>query len=123
MRPSIREGVLAGSAGGRVTVLSDSARELLALREDDFEGRRLVDLPLDVGVLEVLVGEDDVHDRVLMVDGRLIVLNRNRIHNEGRAVGTVTTMRDRTELLAMQSELNAREAVTDTRSDKNNGIN
>ncbi|HEY9565554.1 MAG TPA: ATP-binding protein, partial [Nocardioides sp.] len=114
MLHSIREGVLAVSAEGRVTVLSDSARELLALREDDFEGRRLVDLPLDVGVLEVLVGEDDVHDRVLMVDGRLIVLNRNRIHHEGRAVGTVTTLRDRTELLAMQSELSARESVTET---------
>src|SRR3546814_19915490 len=49
-----------------------------------------------------------------MFDGRLIVLNRNRIHHEGRAVGTVTTIRDRTELLAMQSELSARESVTET---------
>ena len=32
----------------------------------------------------------------------------------GRQVGTVATLRDRTELLSMQSELNARESVTGT---------
>jgi sensor histidine kinase regulating citrate/malate metabolism len=43
-----------------------------------------------------------------------VVLNRNRVVNDGRQVGTVTTLRDRTELMAMQSELNARESITET---------
>ena len=57
---------------------------------------------------------DDVRDEVLVVAGRVVVLNRNRVLHEGRQVGTVTTLRDRTELLAMQSELSARESITET---------
>ena len=44
----------------------------------------------------------------------MVVLNRNRVVNGGRQVGTVTTLRDRTELMAMQSELTARESITET---------
>jgi sensor histidine kinase regulating citrate/malate metabolism len=59
-------------------------------------------------------GGDEVRDAVLVVGGRVLVLNGNRVLHDGRASGTVTTLRDRTELLAMQSELSARESVTET---------
>jgi sensor histidine kinase regulating citrate/malate metabolism len=65
-------------------------------------------------VRDALLGDSDVRDAVLTVGGRVIVLNRNRVFHDGRQVGTVATLRDRTELLAMQSELNARESVTRT---------
>jgi sensor histidine kinase regulating citrate/malate metabolism len=110
---SIREGVVAVGNDGAVTVISDSARELLDLPEDA-EGHRLADLPLAPSVREVLLDGSDVRDAVLMVGGRVVVLNRNRVFHEGRQVGTVATLRDRTELLSMQSELNARESVTRT---------
>ena len=110
---SIREGVVAVGTDGRVTVLSDSARELLDL-PPDVEGRQLADLPLAPSVRDVLLDDSDVRDAVLMVGGRVVVLNRNRVFHDGRQVGTVATLRDRTELLAMQSELNARESVTRT---------
>ena len=60
------------------------------------------------------MGDSDVHDAVMVVAGRVVVLNRNRVLYDGRQVGTVTTLRDRTELLAMESELSARESVTET---------
>ena len=110
---SIREGVVAVGNDGAVTVMSDSARELLDL-PDDVEGRQLADLPLAPNVREVLLDDSDVRDAVLMVGGRVVVLNRNRVIHDGRQVGTVATLRDRTELLSMQSELNARESVTRT---------
>ena len=46
----------------------------------------------------------------MVVGGRVVVLNRSLVVHRGRRVGTVTTLRDRTELLAMQSELSARQA-------------
>ena len=110
---SIREGVLAVGNDGAVTVMSDSARELLGL-PGDVEGRQLADLPLAPSVRDVLLDDSDVRDQVLMVGGRVVVLNRNRVIHEGRQVGTVATLRDRTELLSMQSELSARESVTRT---------
>ena len=110
---SIREGVVAVSADGSVTVISDSARELLGLPADG-AGRKVADLGLEPRVREALEARDDVRDEVLVVAGRVVVLNRNRVLHEGRQVGTVTTLRDRTELLAMQSELSARESITET---------
>ena len=110
---SIREGVVAVAPDGTVTVLSDSARELVGLPESAV-GRRIDELDLDPGLRAALVGDDEVQDRVLVLSGRVVVLNRNRVVDRGRQVGTVTTLRDRTELMAMQSELTARESITET---------
>lgn len=110
---SIREGLVAVSADGVVTVLSESARELLDLPADA-QGRRLDALTLEPRVRELLAGDGEVHDAVLLVAGRLVVVNRNPVRAEGRPAGTVVTLRDRTELLAMQSELSARQGVTET---------
>jgi sensor histidine kinase regulating citrate/malate metabolism len=55
-----------------------------------------------------------VHDAVLVAGDTVLVLNRRRVLHDGRPAGTVTTLRDRTELLALQSELHARESVTET---------
>ena len=110
---SIREGVVAVATDGTVTVLSDSARELVGLPETAV-GRKVDDLDLEPGLRAALVGDDEVQDRVLVLGERVVVLNRNRVVNGGRQVGTVTTLRDRTELMAMQSELTARESITET---------
>ncbi|WP_220451325.1 sensor histidine kinase [Nocardioides dongkuii] len=110
---SIREGLVAISGDGVVIVLSESARELLNL-PGDAQGRPLADLDLEPRVRDLLSGTDEVHDAVLLVDGRLVVVNRNPVRARGRGAGTVVTLRDRTELLAMQSELTARQGVTET---------
>jgi two-component system, CitB family, sensor kinase len=51
---------------------------------------------------------------VVVVDGRAVVVNRTLVAHPGGDAGTVTTLRDRTELLALQSELQVRRSVTDT---------
>jgi len=113
---SIREGVVVVGDDGRVSLVSDSARELLGLPDDaaDPTGRRLDDLGLDPAVVDLLRGTDEVHDAVLVSGDTVLVLNRRRVLHDGRPAGTVTTLRDRTELLALQSELHARESVTET---------
>jgi sensor histidine kinase regulating citrate/malate metabolism len=110
---SIREGVVAVADDGTVTVLSDSARELLGLPTTAL-GRRVDELDLAAELRDALVGAEDLRDRVVVLSGRVVVLNRNRVLDRGRQVGSVTTLRDRTELLAMQSELTARESITET---------
>ncbi|WP_430594673.1 ATP-binding protein [Isoptericola sp. QY 916] len=119
---SIREGVVVVGDDGRVSLMSDSARELLGLvgpvggagDAPDPTGRRLEDLGLDPAVLDLLQGTDEVHDAVLVAGDTVLVLNRRRVLHDSRPAGTVTTLRDRTELLALQSELHARESVTET---------
>jgi two-component system CitB family sensor kinase len=110
---SIREGVVAVSPDGTITVISDSARELLGLPAAR-EGERVDRLDLDPALRDALTGTAEARDDVLVVGGRVLVLNRSRVEYAGRHVGTVTTLRDRTELLALESELTARQGVTDT---------
>lgn len=112
---SVREGVVAIGQDGVITVLNDSARELLGLGpQDGVEGSHVRALPIGPEVGAVLLGPGDVRDQVLVVGDRVLVANRNRVSHQGRDVGAVTTLRDRTELLAMQSELTARESITET---------
>lgn len=110
---SIREGVVAVADDGTVTVLSDSARELIGL-DDDVQGRRVDDLRLDPAVRDLLADHAEIRDQVVVLGERVLVVNRNPVLERGRRVASVTTLRDRTELLALQSELSARESITNT---------
>lgn len=110
---SIREGVFAVADDGTVTVMSDSARELIGL-DRDIEGRRVDDLDLDPAVHDLLADDAEIRDHVVVLGDRVLVVNRNPVLERGRRVASVTTLRDRTELLSLQSELSARESITNT---------
>lgn len=110
---SIREGLVAVADDGTVTLLSDSARELIGL-DGDVEGRRVDDLEIDPAVRDLLADTAEIRDHVVVLGERVLVVNRNPVVEGGRRVASVTTLRDRTELLALQSELSARESITNT---------
>lgn len=110
---SLREGVVAVSDDGTVTVMSDSARELLSLT-GDVEGHRVDDLDLPPVVHDLLADPTEIRDQVVVLGERVLVVNRNPVLERGRRVASVTTLRDRTELLALQSELSARQSITNT---------
>ena len=82
---SLREGLVGVAADGRVTVVNDTARALLGLAEvgpDD----RLADLDLPPEVAELLTAdepEDEVVDALLVVGGRVLVVNRRRVRGPG----------------------------------------
>lgn len=112
---SIREGVVAVGTDGRITMINDGARDLLGLGED-VVGRLLRDLGLDPQVVDVLATGtgSDTQDAILLVDERVIVFNQRSASSRGEGIGTVTTMRDRTDLVSMQSQLSSNLSITDT---------
>lgn len=110
---SIREGVVAVNNDGAITVLNDSAQELLGLTGGDV-GRRVDDVPLDPAVRQFLLSGEDGRDVVLATPTRVLALNRRAATSQGHKIGTVTTMRDSTELASMQSQLTSHKSVTDT---------
>lgn len=111
---SIREGVIGISPDGVVTVLNDGACELLEMPPDAV-GRPLAALDIPGPVREALRGTAyPSQDMVVVVGGRALVLNRQRASSAGRDIGTVTTLRDRTELVALESQLSSTRNVTDT---------
>lgn len=110
---SIREGVIAVNNDGVITVVNGSATALLGL-SDDAANRHVEGLDIGDQVKRVLLDPVDTRDSLLLVGERLIVLNRNRVTHGNRQVGTVTTLRDRTELIAMQSQVDAHQSITET---------
>ncbi|WP_299052264.1 ATP-binding protein [uncultured Nocardioides sp.] len=110
---SIREGVVGVGTDGRVTVLNDGARALLGLPTDAV-GRHVDDLALHPALRSLLLAAEPARDAVVVADGKALVVSREAAASEGRSIGTVTTVRDRTELVTLQSQLDVSRSVTDT---------
>ncbi len=117
---SIREGVLGVDSAGRITVANDGARDLLDLPEDCV-GRPVDDLGLEPDVVDVLAGRAPGADVVVLHRDRVLVANRRTARTagtegprSGQAIGTVTTLRDRSDLIALQRQLGATRSVGET---------
>lgn len=110
---SIREGVVAVNNEGDITLLNDSAQELLDVG-DAVVGRRADSVGLDPGVVEFLLSGEDGRDVVIATRTRVLALSRRAATSQGQRIGTVTTMRDSTELAALQGQLSSHKSVTDT---------
>jgi two-component system, CitB family, sensor kinase len=110
---SIREGVVAVNTEGEITLLNDSAHELLGVTGAAV-GRRVDSVGLDPAVVEFLLSGEDGRDVVIATRTRVLALNRRAATSQGRRIGTVTTMRDSTELAALQGQLSSHKSVTDT---------
>jgi sensor histidine kinase regulating citrate/malate metabolism len=110
---SIREGVVAVNNEGVVTLLNDSAQELLGVTEAAV-GQRVDGVGLEPAVVEFLLSGEDGRDVVIATRTRVLALNRRAATSQGQRIGTVTTMRDSTELAALQGQLSSHKSVTDT---------
>ena len=110
---SIGEGVVAVNNDGAITVLNDSAQVLLDVAADAV-GRQVDAVGLDPAVAEFLSSGGDGRDVVIVTRTRVLALNRRAASSQGREIGTVTTMRDSTELASMQGQLSSHKSVTDT---------
>lgn len=109
----VKEGVVALDAQQRVTVANDSARRMLEL-DDECTGTHVAELGLDPHVLDVFTHAQLGPDRLALVGDRVLAFNRMPMRLRGRVIGTVTTMRDRTELSSLEKELDNTLATTDT---------
>ncbi len=124
----IKEGLLAVDLARRVTLINDEAATLLSIPQAGAVGHALAELGADRPLLglfpergrsEVAApspgdGVADPVDRVLLVRGRLVTVNVRPVRQQGRLVGHVATLRDRTELLELQRDLDVTRATTDS---------
>ncbi|NUQ87590.1 MAG: ATPase, partial [Glycomyces artemisiae] len=100
----IAEGVIAVDDQHRVTLVNDVGRRLLDL-PDGAVGRTLDDLDLTARLRDVLTGTVTGSDQVVLQGNRVLVVNRMPVEKDGRALGAVATLRDRTELAQLERDL------------------
>jgi sensor histidine kinase regulating citrate/malate metabolism len=101
---AIREGVLVLDRDARVLMANDEALRLLGL-SGDVEGNHIDDLVSDGPLRARLAKGEPVRDELQVVGSRVLVVNRGETRVDGRLVGTVTTLRDRTELQELTRDL------------------
>ena len=109
----IAEGVIALDPNDRVTMVNPLAAQLLSLPAEPI-GQSLADLAIEGRLREVLTGATGAErDAVVIRRGRVLVLNRMPVLHDGRTIGSVTTLRDRTQLAELESEIGAFRGTTD----------
>jgi sensor histidine kinase regulating citrate/malate metabolism len=130
---SVREGVILVDAKGQVVIRNDQASRLLGLPEDDlreapsyvFRPAPLARTPLptlrELGVpgslRELLTSGRTAHDEIHLTGDRVLVVNQEpAVSHEGRrerVLGAVATLRDRTEIEALGTELETMRTLSD----------
>lgn len=111
----IAEGVIALDPQHRVTLVNSVGRRLLDLPEHCL-GRSLAELRINGRLRDVLAGAGsgpEARDQVVVRGGRVLVMNRMTVRKDGRRLGSVTTLRDRTELARLEQEIGGFRSTTE----------
>jgi two-component system CitB family sensor kinase len=103
---AVREGLLLLGRDGRLSLVNDEGRRLLDLPEDAV-GRHVGDLGLPAALAAALAGGGTRTDEIHLTRDRVLVVNQAPARWGGRELGSVTTIRDRTDLLALSGELDS----------------
>ncbi|MEV6350471.1 sensor histidine kinase [Actinoplanes sp. NPDC051851] len=103
---SVREGLVVAGRDGRVELINDEARRLLAAPA---EGP--ADLPAEMA--ELIAERRPMVDEPILAGDRILVASRSETRFEGRTLGTVLTLRDHTELRALTGELDSVRGLTE----------
>ena len=110
---AVREGMLLLDPSGKVQLANDEARRLLAL-SDDPVGTELGELDLPTSFVERSGSAVEIRDEIQLVHDKILVVNRTSATWEGKVVGSVITLRDRTDLQAVSGELDSARSLADS---------
>lgn len=102
----IREAVVGLDDDGKVTVINEEARRLLRV-EGTALGTPVAELIPDGRLRDLLTGNLSGTDQVALTEDALLVVNRMPVSIAGRSIGSVVTLRDRTEIEALVRDLHS----------------
>ena len=112
MLHGVAEGVIGIGPTGAVALINDEARRLLGLDHPAVGGR--MDRAVPPGrVRDILTGAVEGSDLVVLTDEHCLVMNRMPVTMQGRDLGHVVTISDRTEQEGLLRELDSVRGLTD----------
>lgn len=115
---AVREGLLLLDQQGRITLMNDEAVRLLGI-DDHAIGKDFGSLGLNPGLAAALATGEPLTDDIHLVADRVLVVNHASAIWQGREVGSVVTLRDRTDLQAVTAELDTVRGLADTLRSQN----
>jgi sensor histidine kinase regulating citrate/malate metabolism len=109
---AVTEGLLLVDLDGRLRLANDEAARLLDL-PDDAQGRPVGELGLAPPLVTALTDPEPREDELHVTDARVLVLNTAPAQWQGRSLGIVATLRDRTDLEDLTGELDSARGLTE----------
>lgn len=109
---AVTEGLLLVDLDGRLRLANDEAVRLLDLPEDA-QGRPVGGLGLAPPLVAALTDPEPREDELHVTDARVLVLNKAPAQWQGRHLGVVVTLRDRTDLEDLTGELDSARGLTE----------
>ncbi|BCL43495.1 fumarate respiration sensor kinase protein DcuS [Klebsiella pneumoniae] len=103
MLQSLREGVLAVDIHGRVTMINQTAREILLLPSGNQTEN--TSAPLLASLRDVSKTGVARQDQEISCNGRLLLCNMVPVKSQDRVIGAITTFRDKTEVSQLMQRL------------------
>jgi two-component system CitB family sensor kinase len=103
---AMREGLLVFDRKRKLLLVNDEGARLLGLGPDA-EGRPAAGLGAPGSLGELLASGRDAQDELHLTGEAVVVVNQAPVTRQGRAFGTVVTLRDHTELQALTGELDS----------------
>ncbi|KUM41045.1 sensor histidine kinase [Arthrobacter sp. EpRS71] len=123
---SVREGVILIDTHGKAVMYNDQAAELLGLTPSEAdrspdEAPKLADLPFDGSLRALFESGRPAHDEIHLTGSRILVVNQapavgpvpERSRQKPAIYGTVATIRDRTEIESLGTELQTMKTLSD----------
>lgn len=105
---STHEGILAVNEKSEITMLNTAAEALLFQKEtehDQYVGKKLKDLPLESSVASLLFVKKNRIDREMIIGNEIVFVNSVPIFYEDVFLGTVSTIRNKSEIVQLTNEL------------------
>lgn len=103
---------------GRIVLVNAPARRLLGLGESDVPAGspacELAEHGVDPDLVDLLTGGRACHEEVFSTGGRSVVVTQSTARSDGRAVGWVATLADRTDLARASGELDNLRTFTES---------
>ncbi|MBI6874582.1 ATP-binding protein [Clostridium aciditolerans] len=106
---AIHEGLIAVDHRGRITLVNDSALNILHLKnrvnKKDIIGKNVEDVIPNTRMVNVLETGESEFEKEQRINNTIIMTNRIPIMNRGKVVGAIASFRDKTEVTKMAEEL------------------
>lgn len=114
MMETLHEGVVAIDSHGMISMSNRAAKRLLGMKGRDLNARHIKDIMPDTRLLEVLASGKPEYNREQQVHGRVLIVNRVPIVENGTPVGAVVIFQDKSQVVQLAEELTGARQLVDT---------
>jgi two-component system CitB family sensor kinase len=112
---SVREGIIALNADGRITTFNKAAVDTLGLQDDmPLAGKHISEVLPNNTMLETLDSRQPLYDQEIRHYGQPIVVNRIPVFDDDQVTGVVSSFRRKDELDRLARQLSRSEQYADT---------